>query len=90
MVLRSMHDFVQLSSGTSVKSKLLGILCYEDDFFHHSIALQVEQCSLPSVLPSRNSKRDSCGTLGHHFALNINACSTTIGVVSISLSSQGC
>ena len=28
--------------------------------------------------------------LGHHFALHNNACSITIGVVSISSSSQGC
>ena len=61
-------DFVQLSSsssssssGTSVKSKLLlGLLCYADDSlpFYCSIALLVEQCSLPSDLSSRNSIKE--------------------------------
>ena len=58
---------------------------------HYSIALLVEQCSLPSDLSSRNLIKEipvaheglACG-LDAIFALHNYACSIAIGVVSIS------
>ena len=85
------------SSGTSVQLKLL-----LQSFYAIKIILSPFYCSTSGAVQSLNiskkqkfNKRNSCGTrrislwLGHHFALHY-ACSITIGVDSISSSSQGC
>ena len=94
-------DFVQVSSSSSSSSGTFlvktppRVLLLLRQFSHYSIALLVEQCSLPSDLSSRNSIKEilvaheglACG-LDAISALHNYACS--IGVDSISSSSQGC
>ena len=102
MVLWSMHECMHAARFCSgffffYQGKLLiGLLCYEDDSFAILFRFNRGGAVSRQILKQKINKRDSCGTrgiglwLGRHFALHNYTCSTTIGVDSITSSSQGC
>ena len=100
MVLQSMHECMH---ATRFCSGFFFVRVNSSEaFYAMKMILSPFSCTLTEVVQSlvkfksRNSIKDSCGTrgiglsFGCHFALHNYACSITIGVDSISSSSQGC